>query len=220
MADNTKTVKNPKGDYADWVELYNNTNQAISLAGAYISDDKSFPKKYTLSANAIIPANGYLIVWCDDDSTNTTDVQPHTNFKLSNNGEAVILTNVANVVIDSVTFPKQKKDTTWARFPNATGAFRYLLPTFNAINVLTATNDLADGALLSIYPNPTNSILTISSEKGPLSKITLLNTLGQATMSIQNTNNTSITLDVGDIPEGIYFLKVDNYSLRKVVIQH
>ena len=219
MADNTKTVKNPKGDYADWVELYNKTNQAISLAGAYISDDKTFPQKYRLSANAIIPANGYLIVWCDDDSTNTTDVLPHTNFKLSNNGEAVILTNAANIVVDSITFPKQKKDTTWARYPNATGAFRYLLPTFNAINVLTTTHDLADGALLSIYPNPTNNMLTIVSKNDPLSKITLFNTLGQAIKSIQNAHNSSTALDVGDLPEGIYFLKVDNYSLRKVVIQ-
>ena len=229
MADNTKTVKNPKGDYADWVELYNKTNQAISLAGAYISDDKTFPQKYRLSANAIIPANGYLIVWCDDDSTNTTDVLPHTNFKLSNNGEAVILTNAANIVVDSITFPKQKKDTTWARYPNATGAFRYLLPTFNAINVLTTTHDLADGALLSIYPNPTNNVLTIVSKNEPLPerigisylnrKITLFNTLGQTIKSIQTANNNNITIDVGDLPEGIYFLKVDNYSLRKVVIQ-
>jgi spore coat protein CotH len=219
MADNTKTVKNPKGDFADWVELYNKTNQAISLAGAYISDDKVFPQKFTLPANAIIPANGYLIVWCDDDSTNKTDVQPHTNFKLSNNGEAVILTNVANVVIDSVTFPKQKKDTTWARYPNATGAFRYLLPTFNAVNVLTAMHDLADGALLSVYPNPTNNILTIESENDPLSKITLFNTIGQVSKTIYEVNNSTISFDIGDLPEGIYFLKVDNYSLRKVVIQ-
>lgn len=220
MADNTKTVKNPKGDYADWVELYNKTSQAIGLGGAYISDDKAFPQKYRLPTNAIVPANGYLIVWCDDDSTNTTDVQPHTNFKLSNNGEAVILTNIANVIVDSVSFPKQKKDTTWARYPNATGAFRYLLPTFNAINILTSSHDLADGDLLSIYPNPTNKFLTIESQSTPLTNLMLFNALGQVLKTEKQENGSQITLDVSDLPEGIYFLKVDNYSLRKVLVCH
>lgn len=218
MADNTKTVQNPKGDYADWVELYNKTSQAVSLGGAYISDDKTFPLKYRLPANAIVPPNGYLIVWCDDDSTNTTDVQPHTNFKLSNNGEAVILTNITNVIVDSVIFPKQKKDTTWARYPNTTGAFRYLLPTFNAINILTATHDLADGRLLSIFPNPTNTVLTIESKSTSLRNLTLFNALGQVLKTIKGDNRWQITLDVSDLPEGLYFLKVDNYGLRKVVV--
>ena len=218
MADNTKTMTNPKGDYADWIELYNRTNQVVSLAGAYISDDKAFPQKYKLAANAIVPANGYLIVWCDDDSTNITDARPHTNFKLSNNGEAVILTNAANVVIDSVTFPKQKKDTTWARYPNSTGAFRYLLPTFNAVNVLTTTHDLADGSLLNIYPNPTHHVLTIESPRTPLSKIMLFNVLGQVIKVVQDVDNQIIMIDVGDLVEGIYFLKADNYTLRKILV--
>ncbi len=217
MADNTQTVKNAKGVYADWVELHNRTAQAVSLSDAYLSDDKALPQKWQFPKNVTIPPYGYLIVWCDDDSTNTTDLQPHTNFKFSNTGEAVILKNFANVVIDSVTFPKQKKDTTWARHPNATGPFRYLLPTFNATNVLTATSDFADGKLLKIYPNPTNSVLTIESEKGPLSKIVLFNTLGQTLKVTQNIDNKSVTLDVSNLPDGIYFLKVDNYTLRKVV---
>ena len=218
MADNTRTVQNPSGNYADWVELYNRTAQAVSLAGAYFTDDKAIPQKWRLPNNAIVPANGYLILWCDDDSTNTTDTRPHTNFKLSSSGENLVLINSANIIVDSITFGKQKKDTTWARYPNGTGAFRYLLPTFNAANVLTSTHDLLDGALLTIYPNPTNNLLTIATGKGPLSKITFFNTIGQVMKSVQNIDSQTITLDVRDFSEGLYFLKVDNYSLRKVLI--
>lgn len=219
MADNTKTVTNPKGDFADWIELYNRTNQALNLAGAYFSDDKTLPQKWRLPQNAIIPANGYLVVWCDDDSTNISDTRPHANFKLSNGGETLVLTNSANIMVDSVAFPKQHKDTTWARYPNGTGAFRFLLPTFNAPNVLTATHDLADGNLLSIFPNPTNTHLTIESKSTPLSHLTLFNTLGQISKTQKMENATQITIDVRDLPEGIYFLKVDGFSLRKVVIR-
>ncbi|MBL7815540.1 MAG: CotH kinase family protein [Saprospiraceae bacterium] len=219
MADNTRTVQNPKGDYADWIELHNRTNQMVSLAGAYFTDDKAVPQKWRLPTNALIPAGGYLVMWCDDDSTNTTDSRPHANFKLSSSGETLILTNSANVIVDSVAFPKQKKDTTWARYPNGVGAFRYLLPTFNAVNVLTATHDLADGNTLAIYPNPTETMLTIESKNTPLSKITLFNTLGQTVLNRQMLLQTSCTLDVSLLSEGIYFLKADNYSLRKVVIR-
>ena len=218
MADNTRTVQNPSGNYADWVELYNRTSQAVSLAGTYFTDDKAIPQKWRLPVNAIVPANGYLVIWCDDDSTNTTDTRPHTNFKLSSSGENLVLINSANVIVDSVTFGKQKKDTTWARYPNGTGSFRYLLPTFNAANLLTSTHDFLDGALLSIFPNPTNQFLTISTENRPLSKITLFNTIGQVVRVLQKIDNQSITFDIGDFPEGIYFIKIDNYSLRKVEI--
>jgi spore coat protein CotH len=219
MADNTKSAVTPNGNFEDWVELYNRTSAAISLAGAYLSDDKTVPTKWKFSSTTTIPANGYLIVWLDGDSTNVSETRPHTNFKLSANGEAVILSNTAKTIVDSVTFLKQGKDTSWARYPNGTGAFRRLMPTFNFANVLTSTHDLADGKLLSIYPNPTNGGLTIESKSTPLSNLTVFNTVGQAMKVVKGIDNQQYTLDLGGLPEGIYFLKIDNYSLRKVLLQ-
>ncbi len=219
MADNTKTVEPPKGGYADWVELYNKTNASVSLAGAYLSDDKTLPTKWQFPATTTIPANGYLIVWLDDDSLNFSEARPHTNFKLSASGEAVILSNSAKTIVDSVTFLKQGKDTSWARYPNGTGAFRRLLPTFNYANVLTATHELADGQLLSIYPNPTNGFLIIESKTTPLSNLTLFNAVGQIVKNFKSIDNQQIMLDLSGFSEGIYFLRVDNYSLRKILIQ-
>ena len=122
-------------------------------------------------------------------------------------------------IIDSVTFPKQGKDTSWARYPNGTGAFRRLLPTFNAPNVLTSTHDLLDGALLSVYPNPTNGFLNIESQKGLLSNLTVFNAVGQIVKVEKTINSPQLTVDLRDLPEGVYFLRVDNYSLRQVILQ-
>ena len=220
MADNTKTVANTNGNFDDWIELYNKTSESISLAGAYMSDDKTVPTKWRFPATTTIAANSYLIVWADGDSLNIGEARPHTNFKFSASGEAAVLYNSSGAVIDSVTFPIQGKDTSWARFPNGTGAFRRLLPTFNAPNVLTSTHDLLDGALLSVYPNPTNGFLNIESQKGPLSNLTVFNAVGQIVKAEKTINNSQMSVDLRDLPEGIYFLRVDNYSLRQVILQH
>lgn len=69
----------------DWIELYNNTSEDINVAGMYLSDDTKNLYKYQIESNeklnTIIPANGYLVVWCDKLTPLTA---LHTPFKLSN----------------------------------------------------------------------------------------------------------------------------------------
>lgn len=225
MAENTKTARTTKGKYEDWIELYNRTNQTLSLADAYLTDDKAAPHKWKFPAAATIPANGYLIIWADDDPTNTELTQVHANFKLSKDGETVLLTNGAGTTIDSATFGKQRRDTSWARIPNGVGAFRFVLPTFNAGNILTKTADFADASTLKIYPNPTNTILTIesTSSSGALgtsfSNLTLFNAIGQEIMTLKSIESQQIRLNVQGFSHGIYFLKIDNWALRKIVVE-
>ena len=54
----------------DWVELYNTTDQPIDVEGMFLTDNPDKPKKYQISkgvsqASTVIPAHGYLIIWCD-----------------------------------------------------------------------------------------------------------------------------------------------------------
>lgn len=76
------------GEAADWIELYNQTDEDIDLGkGAwYLSDDFNDKKKYRLPG-VVVPAGGYLIVWCDKKDTFQDEV--HTNFKLKSGGEEV-----------------------------------------------------------------------------------------------------------------------------------
>jgi spore coat protein CotH len=219
MADNTRTVRNPKGEYADWVELHNRTNQTVSLAGAFLSDDKAFRTKWKFPAATTLPANSYLIVWCDDDSLNVTDTRPHTSFKLSNNGETVILSNSALAMVDSVTFAKQRADTSWARFPNGTGAFRFLLPTFNAPNVSTSTQSVFKNTQIRLYPNPTDGFLTVENlQNTPLSNLRIFDVTGRVVFEVSTIEERQTILDLGHLSDGLYFLKTGN-TVQKFVIQ-
>ena len=60
-------IPDPAGGYGDWIELYNNTDELISLEGLFLSDDQDFKKHWRFPTDAVIAPFGYLIVWADRD---------------------------------------------------------------------------------------------------------------------------------------------------------
>ncbi|MFO7674852.1 MAG: CotH kinase family protein [bacterium] len=154
MALNETTVRDPAGEYEDWVELYNNSTVPVALRGWYLSDDTANPTKWTFP-NVTIPAGRFLAVWCDDDVG-----QPglHANFQLAAGGEAVVLTNSDLDLADRVVFGQQTADISHGRWPNGTGSFRRMNPTFLAANDsgVGIAADVAVAARLeaTAQPNP------------------------------------------------------------------
>ena len=137
MADNDNTVPDPQGDYDDWVELHNLTDSAVMVTGLYLSDKEDEPTKWAFPENTEIPANGYLIVWLDEDGEDAPDGL-HANFKLSKNGETLTLVGAdaqGNPVLDSITFGEQETDTALGRSPNGTGDFQVVQATPGAPNM-------------------------------------------------------------------------------------
>ena len=125
MAANTKSIVGPQGDYEDWLELYNVTDKTVVLTGMYLTDKIDNPKKWRFPDNTVIPPKGYLIVWLDEDGNAKEGL--HTNFKLSRNGETVMLLDTderGNQVLDMINFEQVERDTAIGRYPNATGAFQ------------------------------------------------------------------------------------------------
>lgn len=125
MAANTSSIVDPQGEHEDWLELHNITDNPVELTGMYLTDKVDNLTKWKFPKNTTIPPRGYLIVWLDEDGKAEEGL--HANFKLSRNGETVILVDTdarGNQVIDTITFEQQKKDTAIGRVPNATGTFQ------------------------------------------------------------------------------------------------
>ena len=76
----------------DWIELYNTTSSSYDASGMFLSDKLSQPDKYKIPDGTEIPANGYLIIWCDKES----GTQLHASFKLDNKDDNVILLTAAD----------------------------------------------------------------------------------------------------------------------------
>lgn len=139
LAQNVSGTTDSAGDYEDWVELYNTTNTDLDLGGYYLSDNPGNLTKWQFPLNTIIPSNGYLIVWADDEAA---EGRLHATWKLSVGGESVVLTSPSLDTLDRITFGAQSADTAFARVPNGTGNFVKQAPTFSANNeVIVVTND-------------------------------------------------------------------------------
>lgn len=129
---NSQYGSDQDGDFDDWIELYNLSARDFDISGYYLSDSKKNPAKWKFPAGTIIKANDYLIVWADEDSTHVSGL--HTNYKLSADGENVVLLTPDKQVVDLVEYPVTLIEQSWARVPNGTGDFKWSVPTFKKAN--------------------------------------------------------------------------------------
>jgi spore coat protein CotH len=130
MASNDTTAEDEYGEFNDWVELYNNSAETVSLNGWYLSDDSSEPDKWSFP-DLSISAYSYLIIWTDSDDEQGDN---HANFKLSASGEEVVISDTNLNTIDEVIYGVQESDISYGRIPNGIGSFATMNPTFNAEN--------------------------------------------------------------------------------------
>ncbi|MDO8899336.1 MAG: lamin tail domain-containing protein, partial [Bacteroidales bacterium] len=100
MSSNATAVADEDGDYSDWIELHNTSNQALSLAGYGLSDDPEQPFRWVFPAKGIQPG-GYLLVWASGKNRINTQQPLHTNFSISAAGEPLLLTHPSGERIDS-----------------------------------------------------------------------------------------------------------------------
>ncbi len=90
-------------NYEDWIELYNTSNGSVNIGGYFLSDNQNSPGKWKIPAGTNIPANGYLVFWCDG-RDEASGGEYHTNFKLkqSNGNEEIVFSNQDTTVINNI----------------------------------------------------------------------------------------------------------------------
>ena len=114
--------QNEYGTAEDWFEIYNPNNKPLTLKANewYFSDNLGSPKKYMLTQDFTIPAQGFLVIWCDGLNTIGNDI--HTGFSLSASGEDLVIyyeKGSTQIIIDSYTFGVQTLDgVSTGRSPN------------------------------------------------------------------------------------------------------
>ncbi len=142
QATNASTVSDQNGEFDDWVELYNNSGNTISLSNYFLSDSRINLQKWQFPIGTNIAPNGYLIVWTDADSTQTG---LHTNFKISGQYDDVYLSNAQGNIVDQVSFSALVGDVSVSRIPNGEGDFFVTEATFSASNSSASIDNDNDG---------------------------------------------------------------------------
>ncbi len=120
MAKNDGFVRDPQGDYDDWVEIYNYGNNAVDIGGLYLTDDMLVPGGWRVPDNnpaaTTIEPQGYLLIWADGETNEGT---LHASFKLNSGGEQIGLFEADGItLIDGVTFGPQAEESSYGRLPD------------------------------------------------------------------------------------------------------
>jgi spore coat protein CotH len=123
-AKNGSTVKDNFGEYNDWIEIMNVSNQSIDLNGYYITNDlaeKTKNKLASTGSDLTLAPGGFLMLWADKDLTQGNN---HLNFKLGDSSLVAIYSTDLSL-IDSVTFYKQYTNISMGRDPNNSKAWKF-----------------------------------------------------------------------------------------------
>ena len=106
-----KSLYDDDGDFSDYIELYNTTDEDIDLTGWYLSDNPAKLRKYVIPS-CTIKSGEYLIIFASGKNKSTGYI--HSNFKLSE-GELLSLYSPGLVKADSVTVPHMPDNMSYGR---------------------------------------------------------------------------------------------------------
>jgi len=150
LAENTDLNGDELGEHEDWIEVYNANDIPLDLGGFTLSNEYATPAKFTFPAGTVIDANGFVLVWCD----NETEEGPlHAPFTLdaTTSGEIGLYgpALTGSVELDAYSFGPQTADVSEGREVDGGEPWIFFVrPTPDGSNQITAVDDAAPGALL------------------------------------------------------------------------
>lgn len=116
MADAKSGLTDEDGEFSDWIELYNTTNQTISLENYALSNKENKPLKWRFPEGATIAPGGYYVVFCSGkDKVEESTGVPHTNFRISAEHDTVVLSDSHGRLVDRVTIDNLAEDCSYGR---------------------------------------------------------------------------------------------------------
>lgn len=214
LANSTGTVMDEYGEYDDYIEIFNKSDEAIDIGGLWLTDTTSTKSKYRIPSNnpdsTTIPAGEFLVLWADGSPEQGV---LHLDFRLSATGEELALVQIIatdTTFIDELIFDTAIEDVSVGRFPDGNinqVSMGSLTPGgANIEDLLTTDFDGSIGFGMKVYPNPALDVLNISSND-PLQihSLALINSLGQQVMRMDV--NGYLAIDVRSLPAGIYVLQ-------------
>lgn len=129
---NDSVILDEDGESSDWIELYNAGTAAVNLEGWFLSDKRSEPQVWTFP-NQTIGAGEFLLIFASGEDKAETFL--HTNFKLSKDGEYLLLTNPMGELMDKIFVLDLETDISYGRLSDGGAEWGFFqIPTPQATN--------------------------------------------------------------------------------------
>ncbi len=213
LASNDTTNTDEAGEYDDWLELYNASEEPLWLGDKFLTDNLDNPNKWPMPDYTMQPQE-FLLVWCDEDQDQGIF---HTNFKISAGGENLGIFDSETTgfaPIDQIVFGSQQTDISYGRDPDAgENWIFYQSPTPGVSNLLSSTTEfIAESKKMFAWPNPVKGNTIYLNGK---SSIQIINMSGQLWIDEKECTQVSIAT----LPPGIYLLKTSQGGVFKLIRQ-
>ena len=158
LASNVGGLMDEDGDSPDWIELFNDSANAVSLAGWHLTDDAADLTKWTFPATNI-GAKSFLIVLASGKDRAVAGAPLHANFTLDANGEYLALVQPDGVTLASEfvpSFPPQRANNPYGLSQTVTtnallsalAPARIFVPSNNTLGLAWVSNAFDDSGWL------------------------------------------------------------------------
>lgn len=135
-------------DFPDsWVELYNPTSKNISLMNWGIGQSSDASTAYIFTKNVQVPANGFVLVYCDKVSKGM-----HTDFRIDSDKSALYLFDPSMKIVDSLKLKKMPNpNIAYGRIKDGHGDWQYeVTPTAGEKNNSIGANKVLPDPIFSM----------------------------------------------------------------------
>lgn len=116
VSSNDRSVTEDSLGSPDWIELYNTSDNDISLQGYKIANKN---QEYTFG-NTVIKTGGYLVVYAEKSAASTGDDVCCASFGISKSGGELFIADPEGKAIDQIMLPALAKDESYARRSDGT----------------------------------------------------------------------------------------------------
>jgi hypothetical protein len=134
---NTSTYDDLQNEFDPWFEIYNPNNFQVNLANYSISINSETPWTIpnTRPARTVIPAGGFMLVWCDNDLADDVN---HSPLSLPSSGATIQLIGPdGSTSIDTYIYSALAPDHSWGRASDgSTNSIEFNSPTPTVSNQL------------------------------------------------------------------------------------
>lgn len=115
MSSNGSAWSDEKGNFGDWVEITNtSSSETIDLTGWKLSDTAGALNAFTFPSVSISPGE-FILIFCDGTLKNTPGYTYHAPFKLSSDGDTLLLFNKDGVAVEAINLPALNRNQSYAR---------------------------------------------------------------------------------------------------------